>query len=78
MQGKFELHDYWKHVDCMDAFICVSCVIQDTGEAAILCANWMCQGALDYWMCTAQPQHLVIKRAHYSKWKRHIPKGRWL
>lgn len=74
---KFELHDCWKHSNCIDAFIFVSNVVQDDNGKAILHAYWMVQGIKGYWMVSSQ-ERLFIKDDHYANWQLYEPKGMFI
>lgn len=68
---------FFKHKNCMDAFICVMDTIQDTGNKAILRVDWMCQGIETFWSTPIQNQRIFIKDNEYDNWVPYVPKGKY-
>jgi hypothetical protein len=72
---KFEMHQFFKHINCMDAFIRVRTVVMDDHNAAILYVDWMVQGMEKYWFTPAFSQRMLIRQDQYENWKPYEPKG---
>lgn len=70
---KFEKHQYWKHVRCLDVFYSRVEVVADQGKCAILRGSWCTQGSEGWWF--VQPQRLVIKPKEYDNWRPYELKG---
>ncbi len=72
--GKFDKHKYWKHEDCMDAFISVKSVaFDDDDHNSILNVDWCVQGTAQWWFTPSPTQRIKITPSNYNKWKRHNP-----
>lgn len=70
---KFDMHQYWKHQNCMDVFILIHSIVQDTGKVAILNVQWMIQGTAHYW--ATKQDRIKINPKEYAAWKPYTPKG---
>lgn len=71
----FDAAEYYKHSNCMDAFIYVQSVIQDTGHDAVLVVAWLTQGTESYWLTPQFSDTIHVSESEYNKWKPYEPAG---
>ncbi len=71
---KFENGKFYKHKNCIDAFIKADTVGFDSGARCAMYAKWYSQGVHAYWCCQlAEP--LIVTIEHYDNWEPYEPKG---
>lgn len=71
----FQNNKYYKHKNCMDAFIRVNTVTHDNGETAFIWADWMIQGIELHWHSPVFNKRLFILADQYENWLPYQPKG---
>jgi len=73
-----EIEAFYKHENCMDAFIFVNTIMPDNKDdhSIIVYVDWMCQGTTGYWTCQNNDRFL-IKLQDLKKWKRYRPQGEY-
>lgn len=72
-----ETDKFYKHENCMDAFIFVLTVMPDgISENQIVYVHWMVQGVEGYWPCT-QAERFLVKSEQMKKWHRYRPTGEY-
>jgi len=73
-KGKSHKGLYWKHSNCMDAFISIRKVaFDDDGKNAILDVSWCAQGTSSWWFCPVPVQRIKVTPEHYGKWCLYSP-----
>lgn len=78
---KFDLHDCWKHKNCMDVFFFINtCYPYDLATGSgnyIVTGYWVIQGMEHYWLASDQDR-IIITKDQYDNWQRYEPKGKFI
>lgn len=73
---KFSSYKFWKHSDCLNAFVKIDEVVFDSGDHAILNVVWCNQQVESWFFIGAGRNRIVVKREHYDKWNPYQPVGK--
>ncbi len=68
---KFRPGEYYKHVNCIDAFINV----QAAPDIDELVVSWLVQGVHNYWLTPVVGQRIKVTAENYPKWGAYTPHG---
>lgn len=72
---RFEEGKYYKHKNCMDAFIQIRTVVIQGNMKSIVWVDWLVQGMHNYWYTPTLPQYTFIQADQYDNWIPYEPKG---
>jgi hypothetical protein len=72
---KFDKHEFFKHKNCMDAFIRVRSISVEGNLKSIIWVDWMVQGIDMHWFTPELAKRTLISADQYDNWIPYTPTG---